>query len=204
VDREAVASLYRDGVNAIVATTDAFDDAAWVRPACGKWNAADTARHLLGVASWYDAWLDRAIAGDTSAPFAESAIDQRNDQEIAELQGVSGPIAIAKFEQAANDYVQRAIARWDLPFTYPFGVVTVGLHLGVAATEWHLHAFDLARSASQNYSPNNPEALFLAAGACVAQTKPAFQRAALRKLVSLGARRNPWRTIVRQSGRTNI
>jgi hypothetical protein len=202
VDRDVVASLYRDGVTAIVATTGAFDDEAWLRPTCGKWNAADTARHVLGVARWYDDWLNRAIAGDTSRPFAESVIDARNDQALAARQHLSGSMAIVEFERAANDYLERAVALWELPYAYPFGVVTVGLHLGVAATEWHLHAYDFARTVNRTHSPDNPGALFLAAGACVAQSKPVLQRAMLRRLVPLAARRKPWTTIVQQSGRT--
>ncbi len=199
MDRNVVATLYREGVSAIVAA--GIDAQRWTRPACGKWTAADTARHVLAVARWYDSWLDRALTGDVSRPFAESALDERNDRELRGLRHVDGPEAIEGFEKFATAYLTRAVAHWDTPFSYPFGTVTVGLHLGVAATEWHLHAFDLARSANRTYSPNDPEALFLAAGACVVGTKPALQRAILRRLLPLGARRHPWTTILRQSGR---
>jgi Mycothiol maleylpyruvate isomerase N-terminal domain len=201
VDHDLVAGLYRDGVNAIVASTADFDAQSWARPTCGRWDGADTVRHVLAVARWYDIWLDRALAGDTSRPFAASAIDERNDREIETLRHLDGPAAIVGFERVANAYLQRAVAYWDTPFGYPFGTVSVGLHLGVAATEWHLHAHDLARSANRSHSPSNPEALFLAAGACVAEPKPALQRSILRRLVPLGARRHPWATILRQSGR---
>jgi hypothetical protein len=201
VDRNIVARLYSEGVEAISTVTARFDVATWTRLGCGSWDAEDTARHVFAVTRWYDQWLDRAMAGDVSLPFPESEIDDRNDNTVKALQHKDGPTAIAMFEQTAIAYLDRALQQWDVPYGYPFGVTTVGLHLGVAATEWHLHAFDFAAALGDRYEPRDASALFRAAGLGVAQTKPAFQRAALRLLVPAGARFRPWPTILRQSGR---
>ena len=201
MDAHIVARLYREGVEAIVTTAARFDDTTWTRPACGSWDAAATARHVLAVARWYDQWLDRALVGDVSLPFPASVIDDRNDDNVTALHGIDGPTAIATFERAAIAYLDRALDHWGVPYAYPFGVATDGLHLGVAATEWHLHAFDLAAAHGGSYEPRDASALFRAAGLGVAQTKPALQRAVLRLLVPAGARFRPWPTILGQSGR---
>lgn len=201
MDPDRVAQLYRDGVRAIVTITESFDQDAWSRPACGSWNASDTARHLLAVARWYDDWLNLALTGSTSAPFPALQIDEQNDRAVAALQHVDGPTAIACFQQGAVAYLGRALEQWDLAYAYPFGTVTAGLHLGVAATEWHLHAVDLATAIGKQHEPANPSELFRAAGQCVTATKPGVRGAALRMLIPLGARHQPWRTLRRQSGR---
>ena len=45
--------------------------------------------------------------------------------------------------------------------------MTVGLHAGVAAAEWHLHAWDLATAAGKSHRPSDPHTLFLATAACM-------------------------------------
>lgn len=201
MDHETVTHLYRDGVDAIIAVTSSFDDASWAAPACGTWDGADTALHVLGVARWYGQWLDRALAGTTSLPFPATEIDQHTNENLEALRGIDGPTATEQFGKTALAYLDRATDNWDLPYSYPYGTATVGLHLGVAATEWHLHAFDLARSIGRVHEPHDAPALFRAAGLCVAATKPALRGAILRRLVALGARYRPWHTILRESGR---
>lgn len=46
--------------------------------------------------------------------------------------------------------MERALNHWDLPFACPYGLVTVGLHCAVAATEWHLHATNNYANANAN------------------------------------------------------
>ncbi len=47
---DQVAHLYCEGVEAIRKATVSIGADGWSRPACGNWNADDTARHLLAVA----------------------------------------------------------------------------------------------------------------------------------------------------------
>lgn len=143
-DRSAVAEQYRSGIQAIQDSTALLDDRSWHLQVCGDWTAKQTARHVLSVAGWYHDWLDRALAGTTSIPFDESDMDLQTAAALAAVGDVDGPTAAARFVDAADRYLDRVIEHWDVPYGYPAGVVTAGLHCGVAATEWHLHAWDLS------------------------------------------------------------
>ena len=196
-----MADLHLEGVGALNRVTAGFDGADWRRPTCGVWSAEDTARHLLGVAEWYQEWMSRALDGDDTRPFAGSDIDHHNDNQVARHADLDGPAAMEAFLLAANAYLDCTNGYLDLPYSYPFGEVTVGLHLGVAATEWHLHAWDFARVAGCDYAPSDPASLYVAAGNCVAATKPFPISSLIRPMVRLGAKRKPWPTILRTSGR---
>lgn len=199
---DLVNRLFREGVESVERISSSLSNRAWELPACGRWTGTQTARHLVAVARWYHEWLDRAIAGNASPPFTASEMDQRNDDALARIGGISGPEAIAEFVETATAYLGRATDYWNLAYGYPYGTVTVGLHCGVAAAEWHLHAWDLSHTSERRHRPQNPEALFTAAGMCLAEAKGGFGGTVLRFLVPLGARRSPWSTILQRSGRT--
>lgn len=194
--------LFRDGVESVDRITSVLGTGDWELPACGRWTGTETARHLLAVARWYHEWLDRAIAGDASPPFPASEMDTHNDDALATIGDISGPEAISEFAETATAYFGRATEHWNLAYGYPYGTVTVGLHCGVAATEWHLHAWDLSHTLEYRHQPQNPQALFIAAGMCLAEARSGLGGAVLRFLVPLGARRNPWSTILKRSGRS--
>ena len=197
-----VEALYRGGAAAIEDITTSFDDEDWLSRACGEWNAADTARHLVGVADWYHDWLDRALDGDASPPFPESEFDEQNAAKVAALQELDGPAAVARFCERSSGYLVRASGAWEVPYGFPVGTVTVGLHVGIAATEWHLHAWDLTAGRNERHRPTSPGELFKAAGAALAETKGGLHGRLLGFAVPLAARRSPWRTILEQSGRS--
>ncbi len=199
--RDEVQQLFRSGVDAVILVTAGFAPADWDRPACGTWTARETATHLLGVVDWYHDWLDRAIRGERSRPFPEAEIDQRAAHDVRRSANVSGPEAVERFRSRANDYVERTTAQWDTVYAYPFGVVTTGLHCGVAATEWHLHAWDLATARGSDHTPHHPASLFIAAGSCVAAAKGGIGGSLLGRVVPLAAHRSPWRTLLKQTGR---
>lgn len=199
---DLVIRQFRDGVAAVERITAGFGDPDWEQPACGHWTGTQTARHLVAVARWYHEWLDRALTGDAAPPFAASDMDERNDAALVAIGDIPGPEAIAEFMETAGAYLARATEHWDQPYGYPHGTVTVGLHLGVAAAEWHLHAWDLSRTSERRHRPHDPAALFVAAGTCVAAARGGFAGAVLRVLVPFGARRSPWSTMLRRSGRT--
>lgn len=193
--------LFRDGVTAVERVAAGTSSQAWQRPACGHWTGVQTARHLLAVARWYHEWLDRAIAGNASSPFPATEMDRRNERALTAVGDMPATEAIALFVESANRYVDRVVDHWDLAYGYPFGTVTAGLHCGVAATEWHLHAWDLSRNTPDRHRPSNPEGLFLAAAMCVAEARGGWSGALLRPLLPLGARIKPWETLLRRSGR---
>lgn len=156
----------------------------------------------MAVTHWYREWLDRAIAGDASPPFTASEMDQRNDVALARIGEISGPEAVAEFAETASAYLGRAADYWNLVYGYPYGAVTVGLHCGVAAAEWHLHAWDLSHTSERRHRPQNPEALFTAAGMCLAEAKGGLGGTMFAVPRSARARRSHWPTILQRSGRT--
>ena len=170
----------------------------WGRRACGKWTATEVARHVLAVARWYHHWLDRAEAGETERPFVAAELAERNDAEIGRLADLSGREAVQRFEGVALDYLERLDGRWELPYPFPYGVIRAGQHAGLAAAEWHLHTWDLTDG---SHRPASPEALYLAVGAAFAAARGGLPGSALGRMVPIGARRKPWETLLRQSGR---
>jgi uncharacterized protein (TIGR03083 family) len=200
LDQPAVEALYRSGVAAIQTITSSFDE-EWGRPACGQWDATDTVRHLVCVADWYHQWLDRALDGDATRPFDESEFETRNAKGVAAFQDLNGPQAVDRFAERTASYLERASQSWNLPYGFPAGTITVGLHVGIAATEWHLHAWDLTAGEPDRHQPTNPAELFLAAGAAMAEAVGGIQGHTLSVMVPLGAKRSPWKTLLKQTGR---
>ena len=198
----AVIGQYRSGVRAIASTAARLDDGTWQRPACGDWTAETTARHVWSVADWYHDWLDRALDGDASVPFDERDMDLRTASALTRVGDVDGPTAVARFVDSAERYADRVVERWDLPYGYPAGVVTAGLHLGVAATEWHLHAWDLSGPTGARHRPDDPGGLLHAAASCVAAAEPGIRGWAVRTAIPLGRRVAPWETMLRRTGRS--
>lgn len=196
-----VQTLYLEGVEAVRAIASSFETQDWEAPACGTWSRSDTVRHLIGVADWYHDWLDRALDGDSTPPFPESEFDERNAAALTNLQELDGPSAVSRFNDSASHYLERASQSWDVPYGFPAGTVTVGLHVAVAAAEWHLHAWDLTAGQPERHRPEAPAELFKAVGAAMAQAQGGFRGRLLRFAVPLAAKRSPWRTILDQAGR---
>ena len=199
-----VIELFDEGVKAIAEAAANREGRAWHRTVVGEWSAHELARHLAAVADWYHDWLDHAEAGDASQPFPTKQLDGRNELAVLDLDHLAGPEAIERFVSRANEYRDRLRAmadsgRWDVPYGFAHGTTTVGGHAGVAAAEWHLHAWDLA---SHDHTPTQPERLYLAVGAGMTRTQPRWQRAITRRVVRRIARRDPWRDLLERSGRT--
>ncbi len=200
-----VAARYSFGVDAVVEFTETLNGEQWGSRCCGAWSATTLAHHLVGVVGWYDEWLDRALGGTSSPPFPRSDLDRRAAAALVEHAGLTGPEAIALFAERARDYLERARGAWDLPYGYPLGTITTGLHIGVAACEWHLHAWDFSGLADDRHIPNREAAdarlLYLASGDAIAATKHAPARWYTRAVLRGTADARPWTTIVRRSGR---
>jgi uncharacterized protein (TIGR03083 family) len=197
----SVLRLYDEGVDAFAHAAGRLDPDVWALHACGDWTAADLARHVLAVAGWYHEWLDRAEHGDTDPAFGAADLAFRNAEALAPLSGLEGPTALAQFVERARTYRDRLPARWDLPFGYPRGTVTAGLHAAVAACEWHLHTWDLARARGRGYRPSDPAALYAATGECLAVAEGGVKGRVTALLVPLGTRLRPWEAVLRRSGR---
>lgn len=201
VPMDPVLTLFDEGAASFAALASALPEEAWQQTACGAWTATQLARHLCAVIEWYHEWLDRAEAGDATAPFAVSELAERNEAALLAKHDLSGPEAVARFVARAGAYRHRVAGRWDLPFGYPRGTVTAGLHAGVAACEWHLHSWDLARSRGIGHRPSDPATLCLATGLCLATARGGVSGRVQAAFVPLVARARPWETILRRSGR---
>ena len=204
MSQSEVLALYHEGVDAFVGEAAALDDRGWARPACGEWSATELARHVLAVIGWYHDWLDRAEAGDASPAFPIADLDARNARDQAEMAAhaaLDGPAATERFGVRAERYADRLAHTWDLPYGYPRGTVTAGLHAGMAAVEWHVHAWDLARSAGRDRVPSRPDRLFLAAADCQAAVTGGVRGAATDRLAPLGSRLRPWGELLKRLGR---
>ena len=200
-DPSAVAEQYRAGVRAIQDATAQLEQASWQVSVCGDWTAEQTARHVLSVAGWYHDWLDRAQAGTASMPFDQGDMDARTAAALTEVGDLDGPTAVARFVDAADRYLNRVIQDWDVPYGYPAGVVTAGLHCGIAATEWHLHAWDLSGATGPRHRPEDPAGLFDAAASCLAAAQGGVSGSAVGLMIPVGRRLAPWENMLRRSGR---
>jgi hypothetical protein len=196
-----VLHIFDEGVEAVAGAADGLDDMGWAQAACGEWTAAELARHVLAVAGWYHEWLDRAEHGDSTPPFGVADLAVRNGVALEPLHVLDGPAAMRQFVHRAHAYRDRLPADWDLPYGYPRGTVTAGLHAGTAPCEWHLHAWDLARAQGRAHRPSDPAALYEAAGSCLAAAQGGVKGRVAAALVPLGARLRPWEALLRRSGR---
>jgi hypothetical protein len=165
--RVGVLSAYRDGVTVICELAGQFTDATWLAATpCSEWRAVDLAGHLRCVADDYHEYLDdapdsrlaRLLATNASAESLARKLARQNAAELAALPDVSGPEHITAFAESARSYGRRLPQAWDLPHhRYRGTEVTVGAMAGAACAEWHLHAWDLARSLGKDYRPADPE-----------------------------------------------
>lgn len=193
--------LYDEGVDAFARLAGALSGEDWDRAACGEWSAAVLTRHVAAVAGWYHQWLDRAERDDATPPFRGEDLAAQNELALVPLAETPGPAALELFVTRARSYRARLLAAWDLPYGYPRGTVTAGLHAAMAAAEWHLHAWDLARSVGSGHRPSDPDALYRGAGACLASAQGGLKGRIAAVLVPVGARLSPWEALLRRSGR---
>lgn len=141
----------------------------WAAPTpCPEWRAADIAGHLRCVADNLHEYLDdapvsrlaRLMATGAHADSLNRKLARQNAAELAALADGSGPEHVAAFAASARAYARRVGTVWDLPHhRYRDTVVTVGGMVGAACAEWHLHAWDLARSMGKDYAPADPDIL---------------------------------------------
>ncbi len=201
VPRDDVVRLYDEGVRAFQAAAEGLPPEEWTRTACGAWTVVELARHVLAVAGWYHEWLDRAERGDPAPAFGVEDLEARNAEALGELADLDGPAAVEQFVARAGAYQARLPAAWDLPYGFPRGTVTAGLHAGMAGCEWHLHTWDLAHARGFGHRPSDPATLYAATGECIAAAEGGFQGRVAGVLVPLGSRLRPWEAILRRSGR---
>jgi hypothetical protein len=133
----------------------------------------------------------------TNAPAESLArkLARQNSAELAALPDVPGPEHIKAFAESARSYGRRLPLSWDLPHHQYQGTdVTVAAMAGAACAEWHLHAWDLARSLGKDYRPADPELVLAAWRAGLPQLWPPPPERA-------GDADDPWHFLLLASGR---
>lgn len=198
-----VIAQFEEGVAAIADHARGREGRAWHKTVVGEWSGHELARHLVAVTDWYHEWLDSALDGDATQPFPTKQLDGRNELAILDLRDLDGPEAIEQFVGRASDYADRLRAAvssdWATSYGFANGVSTVGGHAGIAAAEWHLHAWDLSGGA---WSPTDPAGLYLAVGDGMTATQPKWKQAVTRRVVKRIAAGEPWLDLLKRSGRT--
>ncbi len=201
VPQDEVLRLYVEGVDAFVRLAGELTGEEWERRACGEWSAVVLTRHVAAVAGWYHEWIDRAERDNATPPFGGNELAAQNELALVPLAETSGAAALDLFVTRARSYGERLPAAWDLPYGYPRGTVTAGLHAAMAVTEWHLHSWDLARSGGTGHRPSDPDKLYRGDGACLARAQGGLKGRIAAALVPVGARLSPWEALLRRSGR---
>jgi hypothetical protein len=195
-------AAFRDGVTVICELAGQFTDELWPAPTpCAEWRAVDLAGHLRCVADDYHEYLDDAPASRAARLLATGRppdalcrkLARQNAAELAALPDAPGPVHIKAFAQSARLYARRLRTAWNLPHhCYGDTAVSVGGMVGWACVEWHVHAWDLARSLGKDYRPARPEVLVAGWRAGV----PFIP------MHELGARGDAWHALLRTSGRS--
>jgi uncharacterized protein (TIGR03083 family) len=193
---------YDDGVSAVIAIAGRYQEEDWAKPTpCPAWTAAELAGHLQIVAGWYHHWLDRAIAGDATPPFTASHLPTENAAAVDGLPATTGPERIAAFAELGRAYAKRVPERWNLPYGYPRGTVTAGLHAGVAAVEWHVHAWDLGQAIGHEHRPEDPAVLASVGAESEVRWRMRWLRPVLPLVKRVAGSGDPWRRVLKGSGR---
>lgn len=205
LDPAQVIAQFDEGVAAIADHASQREGRAWHKTVVGEWSAHELARHLVAVTDWYHEWLDAALAGDSAQPFPAKQLDDRNELAVLDLGNLDGPEAIVRFVSRAGDYADRLRTaagsnEWSAAYGFANGVTTVGGHAGIAAAEWHLHAWDLSRGA---WLPTKPTDLYLAVGDGMTVTQPKWKQMITRRVVKRIAGGEPWLDLLERSGRTS-
>ncbi len=167
--RARALAVYHDGVTVICELASQIAGDGWNGPTpCTEWRMIELAAHLRCVADDYHEYLDDAPASRLARLMATGAppetlarkLARQNAAELAALPDATGPEHIDAFAASARAYAQRLWTYWDLPHhRYRGTEVTVGGVAGGACSEWHLHAWDLARAMRMDYRPADPEVL---------------------------------------------
>jgi uncharacterized protein (TIGR03083 family) len=175
----------------------------WNEPACGRWSAQDTARHLLSLSRSHHRWLDAGISGDTRIPYTRQFQNTENHAAIEFLADIDGTDAIAEFVRTAGRYANRVADHWDTPIGVPGGVITAGQHCALTALEYHLHAWDLAQMNNDTrYEPPRVRQLLSAAGEAQAAQASSVDALKILTVAWVRHRYHAWRYLLSASGRT--
>ncbi len=158
---QVVLASYRAGVGSIERFATMV---SWDAPTpCGEWRAVELIGHLLAIIRYYHRLLDAASTGQPIEGLPQGLqLAAMNTEELAVLAEVGGDVRAQTFVAEADAYAVRlhstdwamALGVWSSA-----GSLSVGQHTGLVLGEWHVHAWDLARSAGLDYQPDDAVAV---------------------------------------------
>jgi len=193
---EAIASAHTAITRIVAVVNGGVDDDA--PTPCMQWTVRDLARHLEAISGAYVLWSSAALGGRLGDLRTGSDLAAYNDEMLQRLPDHGTSRHVTTFSQLASDHLRIVEAFPDSPMLRvpSTGVVwTVGDHAGVAALEWHLHAWDLSRAAGTVHVPDaTPLAMAWSATIGPAVDAPLDARG-----TSNGA---TWDAVLRASGRS--
>lgn len=208
-ERVPLLSAYEAGVEAVCQFAARFDDESWSVPTpCPEWRAFELAGHLRCVADDFHEYLDEAPVSRYARLMATGAhpdtiarkLARQNAAELAALADAPPGEHVRAFAESARRYAARLVPVWHLPHhQYRETWVTVAGMAGAACAEWHLHAWDLARSLGLDYRPEHPDTV-LAGWAGLPHLRLPAPVLASRH----GRGVDPWQAVLAASGRLAV
>lgn len=147
----------------IAAVENACHDVTdWSAPTpCERWDALTLLRHLHSISAEYLAWIDDARLELVRHAKLKAERVYANDVALASLPTLKPDAHLTSYLSKALRHLQFADRWWDLTMKVTtVGTWTVGQHVGIAAIEYHVHAWDLRRSQGRDHRAG--DAVFLA------------------------------------------
>jgi uncharacterized protein (TIGR03083 family) len=158
--QDRVLASYHDGVKAFAHLAAKTTDWAVPTP-CAGWTLLELSGHALCIARYFHRLLNAASSGRPERDLPTgSALAEFNAAELVALGPMPGSERVIAFHAVADRYGERlAEVDWSAPLGYwqGLGELTVGEHTLLATNEWHIHAWDVARSFGWDYRPDDPE-----------------------------------------------
>ena len=105
---------------------------------------------------------------------SEPAQEAFNHEMLDRLPELQTAEHLDRFAELAGDHVRLLRATADAPMTVldDGRVLTAAAHAGLVAVEWHVHAWDLARSNDRTHLPEADDVAVLIAAWTTAQADP--------------------------------
>lgn len=161
--RDVTMAAIEAGIDAVETVATGSDPG---RPtACPAWTVHDLVRHLEAIAGAYVLWVGAAIGGRVGTMRTPDALRAYNDRMLRRLPELSTDEHLRRFRALADDHLRLVGTGWEQPMMRTPGdaVLRVGDHGGVAALEWHLHAWDLGGASGGGHRPSDRVAELLCA-----------------------------------------
>jgi hypothetical protein len=192
-----VVDSYADALDAMRALHPKITRWEWPTP-CDQWTVLDLSGHLLTIVRYWHRLLDAAEGGHPIVDLPRGreleAMNAQDLRSLAEAGESTGPARMERFYALASAHLRRIErADWGLTLGHwtGLGPLTVGQHSAVAIGEWHVHAWDMARSIGADHRPADADVV--AEGNTVVRDVPGIDDDPWRSLLVAYGRDPAWR-----------